>query len=297
MKVKELAPAKINLYLDVLGKREDGFHELETLMQTVDLTDEIEIEHQEFGKDDKESACRTEITLSVIGNDELLPDEDNLVLRAARAFLEKVNVFGKIHITLKKKIPMAAGLGGGSADAAATLRAMNRIATKSLSEGDLIDIAAKIGADVPFCLIGGRALCYGKGEIVVPQENCSTHHILIGKTEESISTPAAYRMLDGVYSDFKTERENDGRRGVLEQLKKGNHTKLYNIFDEPILSTCPKAKRVKEIMLKLGANSAIMSGSGPAVFGIFDSVDSVKKVKKAIDRELEQVCIFATKTC
>ena len=297
MRVKELAPAKINLYLDVLAKREDGFHELETLMQTVDLADEIELVHCEWGADEKESACGTETTLSVIGNDELLPSEDNLVMRAARAFLEKVNVEGKINITLKKRIPMAAGLGGGSADAAATLRAMNKIARKPLSECEMIDIAAKIGADVPFCLIGGRALCYGKGEIVIPQKNCSTHHILIAKTEESISTPVAYRMLDGVYSDFKNERENDGRRELLEQLKMGNHTKLYNIFDEPILAICPKAKRVKEMMLELGAISATMSGSGPSVYGIFDSIDSLEKVKKVIDLEFDQVCTFVAKTC
>ena len=294
MRVKELATAKINLYLDVLAKREDGFHELETLMQTVDLADEIELVHCEWGADEKESACGTETTLSVIGNDELLPSEDNLVMRAARAFLEKVNVEGKIHITLKKRIPMAAGLGGGSADAAATLRAMNKIARKPLSECEMIDIAAKIGADVPFCLIGGRALCYGKGEILKPLEVCKKMHILISKTEESVSTPIAYRMLDSLYANFTLERKDDGRKAVLESLKNGDHSRLYNIFDEPVLATCPKAKIIKERMLELGAISAIMSGSGPSVFGIFDSADSANAAKNIIDDEFDKTCTFVT---
>ncbi len=288
MTVKELAPAKINLYLDVLGKRDDGFHNIETLMQEVSLFDELTVEYK--------AGQRSNITLKISGNDELPTDESNLIIRAYRAFTKVHPLNGAIHITLNKRIPTAAGLGGGSADAAATLRALNKIANFAVSENELLKISEELGSDVPFCLIGGRAMCCGKGEEIQPLKHNNELHILIAKTDESVPTPKAYSMLDSIYNDFKSERENDGREELLSDLKAGVYKGLYNIFEEPVLALCPKAKLVKERMLALGAKAALMSGSGPSVFGIFDSVDALEKAREIIKNDFCRVEVFAIKT-
>lgn len=288
MTVKELAHAKINLYLDVLGKRDDGFHDIETLMQEVALYDDVIIEY--------EAGEESSVSLKIFGNEELMADESNLVIRAYRAFNKVHPLNGAVRITLKKRIPTAAGLGGGSADAAATLRALNKIARSPLSESELLGIAESLGADVPFCLVGGRALCYGKGEIIKPLAATKKLYLLIAKTDESVSTPKAYSMLDSLYNDFKHERANDGRKEILTALKNGNYDRLYNIFDEPILAVCLKAKKVKERMLSLGASSTIMSGSGPSVFGIFESADALEKAREIIENDFDRVEVFVAKT-
>ena len=288
MTVKELAPAKINLYLDVLGKRDDGFHDIETLMQEVALSDDVIIEYK--AKEERG------VTLKISGNDELPADESNLVIRAYRVFTDVHPLNGAVHITLNKRIPTAAGLGGGSADAAATLRGLNRIVNLAVSENELLKMAEKLGSDVPFCLIGGRAMCYGKGEALEPLPRDKELHLLIVKTDESVSTPKAYAMLDSIYNDFRQGREDDGRKAILTALKNGNYDRLYNIFDEPVLSQCPKAKSAKETLLSLGANAALMSGSGPSVFGIFESREALEKARKIIENDFCEARVFATKT-
>lgn len=288
MTVKELAPAKINLYLDVLGKRDDGFHDIETLMQEVALSDDVIIEN----KAEEERG----VTLNISGNDELPADESNLVIRAYRAFTNAHPLNGAVHITLNKRIPTAAGLGGGSADAAATLRGLNRVANLAVSENELLKMAEKLGSDVPFCLIGGRAMCYGKGEALEPLSRDKELHLLIVKTDESVSTPKAYAMLDSIYNDFRQGREDDGRKAILTALKNGNYDRLYNIFDEPVLSQCPKAKSAKETLLSLGASAALMSGSGPSVFGIFESREALEKAREIIENDFCEARVFATKT-
>jgi 4-diphosphocytidyl-2-C-methyl-D-erythritol kinase len=288
MTVKELAPAKINLYLDVLGKRDDGFHDIETLMQEVTLSDDVIIDY--------EAGRESGVTLKISGNDELPADESNLVIRAYRAFTDIHPLNGVVHIILNKRIPTAAGLGGGSADAAATLRALNKIAGHPISRETLLKIAESLGSDVPFCLIGGRAICHGRGEKILPLKNEDELHVLIAKTDENVSTPIAYSVLDKQYADFKDERKNDGRKAILTDLKNGNYNRLYNIFDEPVLCQCPKAKKVKETMLSLGASVALMSGSGPSVFGIFESAEALEKAREIIENDFCEARLFAAKT-
>lgn len=192
MTVRETAHAKINLYLNVGGKRADGFHDIETVMQTVSLSDTLTVTLDEGAPDGVE--------LRILGDDTLATDDSNLVLRAVHAFLSRRVIKGKISITLEKRIPISAGLAGGSADAAATLRALNRLTTEPLSAAELSDLAASLGSDVPFCLVGGTALCKGRGEIVEPMDFCDIPYLLIAKTNESVSTPKAFSALDSLRS-------------------------------------------------------------------------------------------------
>ena len=287
MKTREIAPAKINLYLDILGKRNDGFHDIETLMQSITLSDFIEIEYFDDGL--------AEVSLSIIGCDDILADESNLVIRAVRAFQSRIPFNGSLSITLEKNIPVSAGLAGGSSDAAATLRALNKIFNNPLSLAELCDIASNLGSDVSFCLLGGTALCYGRGEKLIPLKNLAQLYLVIVKTKESVSTSEAYKLLDETYGDFKLPRFEDGREEILGKIKNGNVDQLYNIFQTPIFSKCAGAKKAMEKLYSLGAKTALMSGSGPTVFGIFESKLSAENVIFAMKDDVDFICYAESK--
>jgi 4-diphosphocytidyl-2-C-methyl-D-erythritol kinase len=259
----EKAFAKINLFLDVLSVRDDGFHEVKTVMHSITLADDLDISLTE-GSDKSHTLC-------VIGDDSIPRDEGNLVLRAVKAFESRVQLCGSLRITLKKNIPSAAGLGGGSADAAATLRALNRLSGTKLSDSELMKIAASLGSDVPFCLKEGAAICLGRGERVEPISKIKNLYLVIVKSDESVSTPVAYRQLDEAYDNFRGEREDSGREEAFSSIISGKLGHLYNIFEDVVLPICPKAKKAKEMLISLGASAALMSGSGPSVFGIFEN--------------------------
>ena len=261
--VKEKAYAKINMYLDVCSRRDDGFHEIESIMQSISLADELTFT---LAPGEKRS-----VSLKILGNDALQNDESNLVLRAVKAFEEYRPVEGRLDITLKKQIPTEAGLGGGSADAAATLRALNRLADEPIDDIELYEIALELGSDVPFCLRGGTHICRGRGELLSHTKALKNLHILIVNSGEKVSTPKAYGELDRMYDNFKAERCDDGRKAAFESIKAGKCDKLYNIFEEAVLPHCPKAKSAKERLISLGATVALMSGSGATVFGIFEN--------------------------
>ena len=261
--VKEKAYAKINLYLDVCSRRDDGFHEIESIMQSISLADELTFT---LTPGEKRS-----VSLKIEGNDTLQNDESNLVLRAVKAFEEYRPIEGRLDITLKKQIPTEAGLGGGSADAAATLRALNRLADEPLDDIELYNMACELGSDVPFCLRGGTHICRGRGELLSHTKALKNLHILIVNSGEKVSTPKAYGELDRMYDNFKAERCDDGRKAAFESIKAGKCDKLYNIFEEAVLPHCPKAKSAKERLISLGATVALMSGSGATVFGIFEN--------------------------
>ena len=267
MTVYEKAYAKINLHLNVTAKRQDGFHDIETVMQTVSLCDELAVSLS--------PSDRAEAHLSVCGAD-LPTDRGNIALRAAELYLARSGKVGRVDISLVKRIPVAAGLAGGSADAAATLRALNRLFNSYFSESELLALAAELGSDVPFCLLCGRAVCRGRGEQIEPIASPTDLHFVIAVADgEQVSTPAAYRALDDMYSDF------DG--SVKHETP--DLTKLYNIFENAVLPTCSKAEMLKERMIKLGATASLMSGSGPSIFGIFDSEFSAKAAAEAISKE------------
>ena len=266
--VKEYAYAKINLYLDVIARREDGFHDIKTVMHTVSLADEITVRV-------KRSPI-TSVRLGILGFPKLPTDSRNLAVRAAELFLSATLISAEVNIRLVKRIPVAAGLAGGSTDAAAVLRALNRAFKRPLTEKRLLELAAELGSDVPYCLIGGTALCYGRGERMDRLDENLDLKLVVAVADEHVSTPAAYGELDRIYGDFKIERDSAHElalASVIESASSGilPQSELYNIFENAVFKTCSGAESIKTKILELGATHALMSGSGPSVFGIFAS--------------------------
>ncbi|MBQ2999873.1 MAG: 4-(cytidine 5'-diphospho)-2-C-methyl-D-erythritol kinase [Clostridia bacterium] len=274
--VQVLGYAKINLHLDITGRRDDGYHTVNTVMQTVSLSDEVTLTLRE---DEKVFA-----TCNVGG---VPDDEKNLAVRAAlllRAALEKS--FG-VEIQIKKAIPMAAGLAGGSADAAATLVGLNRLLGEPCSLEQLCEIGSQLGADVPFCIVGGTRFADGKGDVLhaFPQmPDCS---VVIACEGEGVSTPWAYRRLDECFGNFSetfgyVPKSIEPLKQALEDKNlRGIAGTMFNIFEAPVLAERPVATELRSIFLSSGALGAMMSGSGPSVFAIFPSEESANH---AIDR-------------
>ena len=277
MKHTEKAPAKINLYLNVTAKREDGFHDIESVMQTIDLCDTLHFDL----KPDKE----TRIALAFSEPCELPTDEENLIVRAAKAFLEAAGETADLSILLEKRIPMAAGIGGGSADAAATLRALDTLLPGRLSKAALLELAASLGSDIPFCLIGGRALCYGRGEEMVALPSKQVYFGVLANTDERISTPAAYKMLDGIYHNFDKSvalPDDLNARGALGEILLGEVPPFYNIFEDAVLPMCEGARKARTLLGQMGAEALLMSGSGPSVFALSKNPDLAKEMRDAL---------------
>jgi len=274
--VKEKAYAKINLYLNVTAKRSDGFHEVKTVMHAISLCDSVTVEVTADGY--------AEIALVINGDPSLPTDDRNLAVRAARAYLDRTGITDSIRITLEKRIPVAAGLAGGSSDAAATLRALNRL-YGGLSCDSLLEISAELGCDVPYLLRGGTAFCFGRGERIEPLSPLSGLNIVVAVAEgESVSTPAAYGALDALYSDFRAPRSFDPG-AKLDLLMHGitegklDPRGLYNVFENAIFPTCCGAERLKSKLVDLGASAALMSGSGPSVYGLFESAAAARSAE------------------
>lgn len=274
--VKEYAYAKINLYLDVLSKREDGFHEIKTIMHTVSLADELTVSLS--------PAERTRIRITVIGQSKLPTDSRNLAVKAAELFLATTLISAEVNIKLIKRIPVAAGLAGGSTDAAAVLRALNKAFKRPLTEKRLLEIAAELGSDVPYCLLGGTALCFGRGESIERLPERLHLNLVIAACDEHVSTPFAYSELDRLYADFKGEREESSEsyyNAIYSSVLSGDlkELKFYNIFENAIFPSYNGAEQIKEQMLNLGASHALMSGSGPSVYGIFNDRASAERAR------------------
>ena len=250
----EYANAKINLYLDVVGIREDGFHNIKSVMHSISLCDKLTIEAVLSDK--------TEIEI-VHDSLELSNDKDNLIYKSALKYLTKYDLNARIKITLEKNIPIGAGLGGGSSDAAATLRGLNRIF--GLADKDaLLKLSCEIGSDVPFCLIGGTAMCEGRGEILTPLNTDLHHHFVVAIGDSRVSTPKAYRDLDERFNYNFANRS----------MNVPDFKTLYNVFEEVI--NIPEIDKIKENMLKSRAENVLMSGSGPSVFGIYENEESAR---------------------
>ena len=235
-------------------------------MHTVSLADEltVSVRHSE----------RSSIRLTVVGQSKLPTDSRNLAVKAAELFLTTTLINAEVNIKLVKKIPVAAGLAGGSTDAAAVLRALNRAFKKPLTEKRLLSLAAELGSDVPYCLLGGTALCYGRGERIERLPEKLNLHIVIASTDEYVSTPFAYSELDRIYSDFTVARTDDAEfcyEAIYGSILSGRltDTSLYNVFEKAILPNYNGAEHLKSRISSLGATHALMSGSGPSVYGIF----------------------------
>ena len=253
--VLERAPAKINLTLDVLGLRPDGYHELRSVMQTVSLYDELTVRAD---APDWRLACASA---------SVPRGEDNLILRAAREYVKRAGIeTSGIEFALVKRIPMQAGLGGGSADAAACLRALDRI-YGALPQDEVLDIAASVGSDVPFCLLGGTKLCTGRGEKMTPLRRLAPCYFVLCKPVFSASTPALFRALDE-NPDVTASGAADVERAICEgSLPRGGHT---NRFEPLLVREHPVLARALDAMTANGARLASLTGTGSACFGLFD---------------------------
>ncbi len=267
--VTERAYAKINLTLDVTGRRDNGYHDVVSVMQRISLFDTL-------------YAVRVG-TDAVLENDAGLPcDERNLVMRAVRAYFAETGYPFGVHLTLHKQIPMQAGLGGGSADAAAALRALNALDGYPLSTGALCKIGATLGADVPFCVAERTAICRGIGEKMTPIANRLAGYLVIAMLGEGVSTPWAFGALDARYADFSDILADAERRlpQLSAALERGDlaaaAAACYNRFSDVIEPERPAVVTVRETMLRTGALGACMSGTGPSVFGIFDTAGAAE---------------------
>lgn len=270
------ANAKINLYLEVVGKRPDGYHDLVTVMQSISLADELSIERRQARG----------VSLTIDGD--FPTNENNLVVRAANAYFAASGAPFGVEVRLKKRIPVSAGLGGGSADAAATLRGLNALDGMRFNQQELIDIAAGIGADVPLCLVGGSKLCRGIGEAMTEVESGLSLSLVVAKSGEGVSTPAAFAALDKAYDDFRGFDRNVVPETLLSGMTNGDisHTVsgLFNRFESVIEPTRPAVSALKQELLARGALAAQMSGSGPSVFGIFADMTAAKMAAAALQK-------------
>lgn len=263
--IEEHAHAKINLYLDIERKTEDGYHDLLTVMQLVSLCDEIKIEPNGSHK----------IVLECEGVPTGADNRKNLAYIAAKAFYDEVGTeyAEGVNIFLKKKIPVAAGLGGGSADAAAVLRGLNRLHGEPLNMEELCRIGMTVGSDVPFCIVGGTQICRGRGEIVEEIRGLDECNILVAVAGNKASTAQQYKSLDLKHNDFKGYISGVGYKEMLDALRNGRSAdalvNTYNVF-ESLYENDELMKKVKQIMLDCGACSVLLSGSGPSVYGVFD---------------------------
>lgn len=276
MKIKVLAPAKINLSLDVTGKRPDGYHNIETVMQTVDLYDEITITDNDSG----------EITISC-NYEGVLCDESNICHKAAKRFFDynKMDVKG-VHIDINKKIPTQAGLAGGSSDGAAVIMGLNAMFGTMLNTKEMHEIAEKIGADVPFCLVGGTKLCTGIGTTIKKLPTFRCENIVIAKPNTvSVSTADAYRKVDALnpHPSYTNEMVKSLYSRDIFRIT----TTIFNDFE--LALKIPEVIDLKGKMLKLKARGAGMSGSGSAVFAVFTSSRRAKKCYEKLKEEYSEV--------
>jgi 4-diphosphocytidyl-2-C-methyl-D-erythritol kinase len=268
------AYAKINLYLEVVGKRPDGYHDLVTVMQSISLSDRLTFKKRKT----------TDVSLSVTGP--VSEDRSNLVIRAAEAYFSAAGECFGADIHLQKRIPVSAGLGGGSADAAATLKGLNALNGMRFDEKELVDIAAGIGADVPFCLVGGTRLCRGIGEKMTVVPNQQRLALVVSKFGEGISTPGAFAALDQKYNDFRGCVQDASPDVLLSGLANGDvsHTVsgLFNRFESVIEPMRPAVAVLKQHLTAAGALAVQMSGSGPAVFGVFADDASAERAASTL---------------
>ena len=282
MQLKALA--KINLGLDVLRKREDGYHEVRMIMQNVHIYDQILMEKQQ------EEGIRVKTNLYY-----LPANENNLVYKAARLLTDEFDLPGGLSIDLKKYIPVAAGMAGGSSDAAAVLFGMNRMYDLGLSLEELMERGVKIGADVPYCIMRGTALSEGIGEILTPLAPMPPCYILVAKPGISVSTKFVYENLKA--SELAYHPDIDGMLEALERQDLKALTdcmKEGNVRETVTVSAYPMIQKLKDAMLHYGALVSLMSGSGPTVFGIFDSRQAAKKAYAALKRGHYAKQVFLT---
>lgn len=282
--IKLKARAKINLGLDVLGKREDGYHEVRMVMQTIGLYDRIIIKKT------------SEPGIKIVTNLSFLPvNENNLVYKAAKLLMDEFNIKEGVSIDLKKFIPVAAGMAGGSSDAASVLYGMNRLFKMNLSMEDLMKRGVNIGADVPYCIMRGTALAEGIGEKLTKLPPMPKCHIVIAKPPINVSTKLVYENLD-----MNGVSQHPDIDGIIKAIEDNDMYevagKLGNVLENVTVPLYPVIEKIKNDMKANGAINAMMSGSGPTVFGIFDDYEKASKCVKALRESDDARQIYITET-
>ena len=314
------AYAKINLGLDVLSRRPDGYHEVCMVMQQLELYDEICL-----GRSREEASClklettsaepegrdqqdkdltkycdysdddrKEDIYLKLFGESPDVPsDKRNLMYKAALLMKESFGIGEPIYISCRKHIPSQAGLAGGSADAAAVLKGINELFSIGASERELCELGLKLGADVPYCVLGGTALSEGIGEVLTPLKPAPDLHVLLAKPMEGVSTKDIYTELDasGLMSPGE---ESSGRKSLMQLLLKGIETSdrelmcsgMFNLLSEVTKKKLPYIRELEERMKQAGASASLMSGSGPTVYGLFEDTKRLEAAYEALCPEL-----------
>ena len=266
------ALAKINLGLDVLGRRENGYHDVKMVMQTIYLYDNVTISKTE------ESGIQVESNLFY-----LPVDENNIAYKAAKKLMDEFQIQEGVRIVLEKHIPVAAGMAGGSSNAAAVLVGMNRLFSLGLSQEELMERGVSLGADVPYCVMRGTVLAEGIGEILTPLPPLPKCYVLIAKPGISVSTKQVYEKLDS-----KEIEEHPDIDGILDGLEHGDLRKIANsmgnVLEKVTIEDYPIIEDIKRTMKEAGALNAMMSGSGPTVFGLFEDKKAAMEARTTIKK-------------
>ena len=275
------AMAKINLGLDVIRKREDGYHEVRMIMQTIRMYDVLDIRKKQ------------NLGISLSTNLPYVPsDERNLVYKAAKLLMDEFDIKEGLSMRLSKSIPVAAGMAGGSSDAAAAFVGVNRLFRLGLSQEELMERAVRIGADVPYCIMRGTALAEGIGEKLTPLSAMPEGYVLIGKPGINVSTKTAYEnlKLDAV----EKRPDIDGMIQDIQNKDLYSMTeKMVNVFEPGLMEKYPVIREIRDFMEERGALKAMMSGSGPTVFGIFDSKEKMNAAAAALRKTGLAKTVFA----
>ncbi|KAA0543720.1 4-(cytidine 5'-diphospho)-2-C-methyl-D-erythritol kinase [Bacillus sp. BGMRC 2118] len=276
MKILVKAPAKINLSLDVLHKRSDGFHEVKMVMTTIDLADRVELTLLDTDQ------------IKIVSHNRFVPDDNrNLAYQAALLLKNKFNVKKGVSITITKTIPVAAGLAGGSSDAAATLRGLNKLWDLNLSLDELAELGAEIGSDVSFCVYGGTALATGRGEKIQhidPPPHC---WVILAKPTVGVSTGEVYGQLD--LSSVKHPDVDGMVQAIQSKDYNGICQLVGNVLEDVTLKLHPEVAQIKEQMKKFGADAVLMSGSGPTVFGLVHHDSRMQRIYNGLRGFCDQV--------
>lgn len=281
-KTTQRAYAKINIGLDVLRRRADGYHEVKMIMQTVDIYDELVLERR------KEPGIELRMD-----NSDLPSGGDNLICRAADLLFREKKITEGVNISLTKRIPIAAGMAGGSADAAAALRGLNELFDMGYSLTELQALGVGLGADIPYCLAGGTMLSEGIGEILTPLPAPPAAHLVIAKPDINVSTAFVYGNLHADRLAWHPDID-----GMIVALQKGDldgiTDRLGNVLETVTVKAHPVIEQIRELLRKQGAENALMSGSGPTVFGIFKEKETAARAAEAVERGRLAKQIFVT---
>ncbi|MDF2787209.1 MAG: ipk [Neobacillus sp.] len=276
LKLLVKAPAKINLSLDVLYKRPDGFHEVEMIMTTIDLADRVELTLLEQDK------------IHILSHNRYVPDDQrNLAFQAAQLLKDRYQVKKGVQITIEKTIPVAAGLAGGSSDAAATLRGLNKLWGLGLTLDELAMIGSEIGSDVSFCVYGGTALAKGRGEMITDLPAPPTCWVILAKPFIGVSTAEVYRRLD--LNGMKHPKIDEMVKAIENNDYQSVCENVGNVLEDVTLKLHPEVAQIKEQMKRFGADAVLMSGSGPTVFGIVQHDSRMHRIYNGLRGFCDQV--------